>query len=63
LRRSVAYLFVLVRGHSNEARLLEDVGSERGIWQFQNVVRPHQVEPRLVLVHRVEDRLQKEGRV
>ena len=52
-----SYLFVLVSSHSNEAGFLEDIRSEGGIWQLQNIVRPYQVKPRLVLVHRVQYRL------
>ena len=44
-------LLVLVSGHADELRLLEDVRPERGIRQLGNVARPHQVKPRLVLVH------------
>ena len=36
---------------------LEDVGPEGGVGELHDVGRPHQVEPRLVLVHRVQDRL------
>ena len=44
-------LLVLVGGHTDELRLLEDVRPEGGIRQLGNVARPHQVKPRLVLVH------------
>ena len=50
---------VLVGGDSDELGLLEDVGPEGRVGQLQDVVGPHQVEPRLVLVHRVEDGLKK----
>ena len=50
-------LLVLVGGDSDEAGLLEDVGAEGGVWQLKDVTGAHQVEPRLVLVHRVQDRL------
>ena len=36
---------------------LEDVGPEGGVGKLHDVGRPHQVEPWLVLVHRVQDRL------
>ena len=39
---------------------LEDVGPEGGVRQLKDVTGPDQVEPRLVLVHRVQDRLQSE---
>ena len=52
-----AYLFVLVGRDRDELSLLEHVGPERGVGQLQDVVGPHQVKPRLVLVHRVQDRL------
>ena len=38
--------------------LFEDVGSEGGVGQLENVAGPHKVEPGLVLVHRVQDRLE-----
>ena len=56
-------LLVLVGGHGDELGLLEDVGSEGGVGQLENVAGPHKVEPGLVLVHRVQDRLGKEGEV
>ena len=37
---------------------LEDVSPEGGVGELKDVAGPHQVEPRLVLVHRVQDRLQ-----
>ena len=58
-RLYVCYLFVLVGGYGEELCLLEDVGSEGGVGQLEDIVRPHQVEPRLVFVHRVQDRLRK----
>ena len=51
-------LLVLVGRHADEGSLLEDVRPERGVWQLQDVVCPDQVEPRLVLVHRVQDSLE-----
>ena len=44
-------LLVLVGGDGNELRLLEDVRPEGGVRQLGDVARPHQVKPRLVLVH------------
>ena len=34
---------------------LEDVGPEGGVGELEDVAGPHQVEPRLVLVHRVHN--------
>jgi hypothetical protein len=51
------YLFVLVGRNCDEFGLLEDVGPEGGVGQLHDVVGPHQVESRLVLVHRVQDGL------
>ena len=42
------------------AGYLEDVGPEGGVRQLEDVAGPDQVEPRLVLVHRVQDRLQSD---
>ena len=42
---------------------LEDVGPEGGVGKLKDVARPHQVEPGLVLVHRVQDRLKPEDLV
>ena len=39
---------------------LEDVGPEGGVRQLEDVAGPDQVEPWLVLVHRVQDRLQSD---
>ena len=51
-------LLVLVGGDPDELALLEDIGSEGGVGQLHDVAGPHQVEPGLVLVHRVQDRLE-----
>jgi len=51
-------LLVLVGGDPDELALLEDVGAEGGVGQLHDVAGSHQVEPGLVLVHRVQDRLQ-----
>ena len=51
------YLLILIGRHSYELCLLEDVGPEGGVGQLEDVAGPHQVEPRLVLVHGVEDGL------
>ena len=52
-------LLVLIGRHSDELTLLEDVGPEGGVRQLEDVTGPHQVEPRLVLVHGVEDGLER----
>ena len=39
---------------------LEDISPEGGVGELEDVAGPHQVEPGLVLVHRVQDRLQSE---
>lgn len=57
MREKQTYFFILVSCHSNELRLFEDVRPEGGVRQLQDVVGSHQVEPGLVLVHRVQDRL------
>ena len=51
------YLLILISRHRYELGLFEDVRPEGGVGQLQDVVGPYQVEPRLVLVHRVQDRL------
>ena len=50
-------LLILISRHSNELGLLEHVGPEGGVGQLEDVAGSDQVEPRLVLVHRVEDGL------
>ena len=50
-------LLVLIGRHSDELRLLEDVGPEGGVGQLEDIASSDQMEPRLVLVHRVEDGL------
>ena len=52
-------LFVLVGSDGDELGLLEDEGAERAVRQLQDVVGHHEVEAGLVLVHRVQDRLEK----
>ena len=53
------HLLVLIGGDPDEVALLEDIGSEGGVGQLHDVTGPHQVEPGLVLVHGVQDRLEK----
>ena len=50
-------LLVLVGRDSDELGFLEDVSPERRVGQLQDVVGANQVKARLVLVHRVQDRL------
>merc|ERR1712079_940011 len=52
-------LLILISCHRNKLGFFEDVGSEGGVGQLENVAGPHKVEPGLVLVHRVQDRLSK----
>lgn len=54
----VAYLLVLIGRHGDEFRLLENVTPERRIRKFQDIIGSHEVKPRLILVHRVQYRLQ-----
>lgn len=53
----INHLFVLVGSDCNKFGLLKNVGSKGGVGQFEDVVGPDEVEPGLVFVHRVEDRL------
>ncbi len=57
------YLFILVGRDRDELRLLEHISPEGGVGQLEDVVGPDQVEPRLVLVHRVENGLQQKSRL
>ena len=59
---SPAHLLVLIGGDANELGLLEDVRPERGVGQLDDVIGSDEVKSRLVLVHRVQDGLQKEER-
>ena len=52
-------LLVLIGSDPDELALLEDIGSEGGVGQLHDVAGPHQVEPGLVLVHRVQNCLKK----
>ena len=52
-------LFVLVRGDGDELGLAEDVRAERTVRKVDDVRRSYHVKPRLVFLHRVEDRLHK----
>ncbi len=55
----LGHLLVLVRGDGHKLRLRKDVRPEGGVRELHDVVSPHKVEPRLVLVHRVEDGLKE----
>ena len=57
----LGHFLVLVGRHPDELALVEHVGAEGGVGQLEDVAGAHQVEPRLVLVHRVQDRLQERG--
>lgn len=62
VNRLLCYLVVLVGGDGDEGGLVEDVGAVGRVLGPKRVVfiRFHDVEPRLVLVHRVQDDLGKE---
>ena len=51
------YLFVLIGRYSNKLHLLEDKRSERAEWKSGEIAAPDQMEPGLVLVHAVQDRM------
>ena len=51
------HFLVLICCDCDELALLEHVGPEGGVGELEDVAGPDQVEPRLVLVHRVQDRL------
>ena len=57
LKGILSNFFILISRHSDELALFEDVRPEGGVGQLKDVACSHQVEPRLVLVHRVQDRL------
>lgn len=52
-----AHLVILVGSDSDEVSLWEDIGAKGTVWELQDVVGSHDVEARLVLVHRVQDGL------
>lgn len=54
------YLLVLVSCDGDELCLFEDEGPEGAVGQLEDVIGPHQMKPRLVLVHGVEDRLERD---
>jgi len=56
----LAYLVVLICCHSHEIGLRENVGPERTVGEFEDIVGPDDVEAGLVLVHGVQDGLQTE---
>lgn len=55
------YLVVLIRGDRDEGRLVEDVSTVGCVLGTKSVVfiRFDDVEPRLVLVHRAQDDLER----
>ena len=61
-----AYLVVLIRSHGNEIRFRENIRPEGAVRELENVVGAHNVKPRLVFVHGVQNGLQhttrKEGK-
>lgn len=54
---TLTHLVVLICCHSHELGLGEHVRPEGAVGKLQDVVGPHYVEPGLVLVHGVQDRL------
>lgn len=54
------YLFVLISGYCNELHFFEYICAEMTVWQLRQVPTSNNVEARLILVHRVENRLDKE---
>lgn len=56
------YLVVLVRGDGDEGRLVEDMSAVGRVLGSESIVfiRFDDVESRLVLVHRVQDDLEKD---
>ncbi|GIY15034.1 hypothetical protein CEXT_324691 [Caerostris extrusa] len=61
-RKFLMNLKLLLGSDCDELCLLEDVSPEGGVGELQNIVCPHQMEPGLVLVHRVQDRLRYQQR-
>ena len=57
------YLVILVGGHRDEGSLWEHVGAEGCVFGAKSIVliSLHNVQPRLVLVHGVEDDLEEKG--
>ena len=53
---------VLVSCDPDEGCLLEHVGPEGRIGKLEDITGPHKMESRLVLVHRVQDGLQKKNK-
>ena len=54
----LGYFLVLISCDSDKLTFFEDVGSEGGVGELEDVAGSHQVEPRLILVHRVQDCLE-----
>ena len=57
------YLVILVGGHRDEGSLWEHMGAEGRVFGAKSIVLVglHDVQPRLVLVHGVEDDLEEKG--
>ena len=55
--------FILISCNSDKLTFFKHVGSEGRVGELQDVAGPHQVEPRLVLVHRVQDCLEEKKTV
>lgn len=59
--RTRTYLFILIGGDGDEFRLFEDERSKRAPAQVDDRVRARDVEARLILMHGIQDRLQRES--
>lgn len=57
---ALTHLVILVCSNCNEVSFGEHIGSERAVRKFQNVVCSHNVKPRLILMHGVQNRLRQE---
>ena len=53
-----AYLFTLISGDSEELSFLEDHGPEGAPRYLVDIITLHDVDSRLITVHRVQDSLQ-----
>lgn len=56
----LTHLVILVGSNCYEVSFGENVSPERAVRKFQNVVCSHNVKPRLILVHGVQNRLRQE---
>jgi len=54
-----SYLFILVGSYGDKFSFFKNVGTEGWVGKFQNIVGADEVKPGLVLVHWIQDRLEK----